>query len=60
METPFVGKKADVLNKKAIVSLFHRREEKEKRVELWTQAKWINDTHYDSTCNELMFYWSNA
>jgi hypothetical protein len=39
MDTPFVGKKADVLNKKAIVSLFHRREEKEKRVELWTQAK---------------------
>ena len=25
MENPFVGKRADVLNKKAIVALFHQR-----------------------------------
>jgi hypothetical protein len=33
MENPFVGKKADVLNKKGIVAFFNR--EQEKAVESW-------------------------
>ena len=60
METPFVGKKADVLNKQAIVALFHQRDVETKAIDLWTQAMQVQDTHFDSKCNEVMFRWSTA
>lgn len=35
MENPYVGKKADVLNKKGIISLFHRKGEDNVALNYW-------------------------
>ena len=39
METPFVGKKADVYNKNGIVALFHNKEGEALR--MWQEARLI-------------------
>lgn len=46
METPFIGKRADVLNKKGIVSFFHRRQEE--AVSFWAEALQLSDRHFDA------------
>lgn len=58
METPFVGKKADVLNKRGTVALFNRNEDEAMR--FWQEAKALNDKHFDSTCNHVMYKWSTG
>jgi hypothetical protein len=41
METPFIGKKADVMNKRGTVALFNRNEEEAMR--FWFEAKNLNE-----------------
>lgn len=60
MENPYVGKKADVLNKKGIISLFHRKGEDNVALNYWQEAELLNDRHFDSKCNFVMFRWSTA
>ena len=58
MENPFVGKKADVYNKKGIVALFHDREGE--ALHWWSQARILSDRHFDSQCNFCMHRWSTG
>jgi len=58
MEQPFVGKRADVMNKRGTVALFNRNEEEAMRC--WSEAKSINERHFDSTCNFVMYKWSTG
>lgn len=58
MENPFLGKKADVYNKQGIVALFHGKEEEALRY--WSEARLLNDRHYDSHCNFCMHRWSTG
>ena len=55
MEQPFVGKKADVMNKRGTVALFDRNEEE--AIRYWQEAKILNNRHFDSTCNFVMKRW---
>lgn len=58
MENPFVGKKADVYNKKGIVALFHDKEGE--ALHWWSQARLLCDRHFDSMCNFSMHRWSTG
>lgn len=58
METPFVGKKADVYNKKGIVALFHNKEKD--ALEWWSKARLLSDRHFDSVCNFVMHRWTRG
>ena len=58
MENPFVGKKADVFNKKGIVALFHDKEGE--ALTWWSQARLLSDRHFDSQCNFCMHRWSTG
>ena len=58
MENPFVGKKADVYNKKGIVALFQNREGE--ALHWWSQARLLCDRHFDSMCNFCMHRWSTG
>ena len=58
MENPFVGKKADVYNKKGIVALFHDKEGE--ALHWWSQARMLCDRHFDSQCNFCMHRWSTG
>lgn len=58
MEQPFVGKKADVFNKRGIVALFNRQEEE--ALNYWKEAMLLKDSHFDSTCNRVMYMWSSG
>lgn len=58
MESPFVGKKADVYNKKGIVALFHDKEGD--ALSYWDQARKISDRHFDSSTNYCMHRWSSG
>jgi hypothetical protein len=49
METPFVGKRADVLNKQACVTYFNGNAEKSEK--LWLKAINSNNQHYYSCYN---------
>ena len=65
MENPFIGKRADVLNKKGIVSLFHRKqyEHESNQVdpeECWMKALELSDRHFDSQFNLSMYRWSTG
>ena len=51
-------KKADVMNKLGIVALFNNREED--ALKYWHEAKVLNDHHFDSTCNYVMYRWSTG
>lgn len=55
METPFIGKKSDVLNKKGTIALFKGQEED--AIRLWTEATLLNDRHFDSKCNVCLHRW---
>lgn len=47
MESPFIGKRADMLNKKAVVAFYHRRHEEARK--LWEDAiRCANDMHMDA------------
>jgi hypothetical protein len=52
MENPFIGKRADVLNKKGIVSFFHKRQEE--AVNFWAEALQLSDRHFDAKTNLTM------
>ena len=58
MEAPFVGKKADVFNKKGIVALFQNKEGE--ALHWWSQARLLSDRHFDSQCNFCMHRWSTG
>lgn len=58
MDQPFIGKKADVFNKRGIVALFNKNEDE--ALHYWAQAKQLNDHHFDSICNLIMFRWSSG
>ena len=60
MENPFVGKKADTLNKKAIIALFHKKKPDHLCNDYWDEALLLNDRHFDSRFNSVMFQWSTA
>ena len=58
MEAPFVGKRADVFNKKGIVALFHDKEGE--ALHYWSEARILSDRHFDSQCNFCMHRWSTG
>jgi len=55
METPYISKREDVLNKRGIVAMLKGNEEE--AVELWMQAKKISEKHFDSQVNLNMYRW---
>ena len=58
LETPFVGKKSDVLNKRGAVALFNKNESE--AIRYWHEAKQLNDSHFDSHANYIMFMWTTG
>lgn len=56
METPFIGKRADTLNKLAIFEFFNQNMKKAQ--EFWSEALKLNDRHFDSQVNLSMYRWS--
>jgi serine/threonine protein kinase len=58
MEKPFVGKKADMLNKRACVAFFNK--EFEKAQKLWSEAVNNSDQHFYSCFNMGMKQFLNA
>jgi len=58
MEQPFLGKRADVLNKRGTVAIFNRNENE--AIRFWSEAKNLNERHFDSTCNYIMYMWSTG
>ena len=57
MEAPFVGKRADMLNKKAVVAFFHKRHDDARR--LWEEAlRCANEMHVDAQTNLTIYKWS--
>lgn len=58
MEYPYVGKKADVCNKRGIVALFHGKEED--AIKYWSDAKILCDRHFDSAANFAIYRWSTG
>ena len=58
MENPFIGKRADVYNKRGIVALFSNQEQLAQH--WWNQALELSDKHFDSQCNYSMHRWNNG
>lgn len=58
MEQPFIGKRADVLNKQGVVAFFNKRTEE--AVSLWNQAIQLSEQHFDAHTNHSMFLWSTG
>lgn len=58
MEHPYVGKKADVFNKRGIVSLFHGDEGA--AIRYWSEARMLCDRHFDSAANFCIYRWSTG
>lgn len=58
MEQPYVGKKADVFNKKGIVALFNNKEGE--ALKCWSEARILSDRHFDSQCNFCLYRWSTG
>lgn len=58
MEHPYVGKKADVFNKRGIVALFHGKEGE--AIRLWSEARTLSDRHFDSAANFCIYKWSTG
>ena len=55
MEQPFIGKRADVLNKQGVVAFFNKKTEL--AVSLWEQAIKLSEGHFDALTNYSMFLW---
>lgn len=55
MEQPFIGKRADVCNKKACIALAKGNEEQ--ALEHWNTAINMKDHHFDSHVNLLLYKW---
>jgi len=58
MELPVIGKRADTCNKKAIMAL--SRGEEDQALNLWEEALNMNDEHFDTLTNYLIYKWKNA
>lgn len=58
MENPFIGKRADVYNKRGIVALF--RDQERLAEHWWDQALHLSDRHFDSQCNSRIHRWTNG
>lgn len=58
MELPVIGKRADVCNKKAIMAL--SRGDEDQALKLWEEALAMNDEHFDTLINYLIYKWKNA
>ena len=58
METPYIGKRADVYNKRGIVALF--RDQERLAEHWWDQALSLSENHFDSQCNASMHRWNNG
>lgn len=58
MELPVVGKRADVCNKKAIMAL--SRGDEDLALQLWEEALAMNEEHFDTLINYLIYKWKNA
>lgn len=58
METPYIGKRADVYNKRGIVALF--RDQEKLAEHWWDQALSLSEHHFDSQCNASMHRWNNG
>jgi hypothetical protein len=56
METPFIGKRADVLNKQAVVAFFHNKKEEARK--LWEDALKQTERHLDAQTNLSIYKWS--
>lgn len=55
-----MGKKADSLNKKGIISIFHQQAAEQTACQHWQEALSLNDRHFDSKWNEVMYRWTTA
>lgn len=53
-----MGKKADVMNKRGTIALFNKNEDE--AMCYWAEAKKLNEKHFDSTCNSVMYKWSTG
>ena len=58
MEQPFIGKRADVCNKKAIMAL--SKLDDVSAVKYWEEAFQMKEQHFDASVNYLMYKWRTA
>jgi hypothetical protein len=58
MQEPFIGKRADVLNKKAVFLMC--RGEEESALRLWEEGLSMKDSHFDISTNFILYKWKSA
>ena len=58
MEQPFVGKRADVCNKKAIMALC--KGDDESALKYWEEVLSMKESHFDATVNYLIYKWRTS
>lgn len=58
MEEPFIGKRADVANKKAVFLLC--RGEEEAALRLWEEGLSMKENHFNITTNFILYKWRSA
>lgn len=55
MEQPFIGKHADVCNKKACISL--AKGDEDEALAYWQEARDMKGHHFDSHINLMLYKW---
>lgn len=58
MELPVIGKRVDVCNKKAVMAL--SRLEDDLALKYWEEALSMNEDHFDTQVNYLVYKWREA
>ena len=58
MELPVIGKRVDVCNKKAVMAL--TRHEDDVALKCWEEALSMNEVHFDTQYNYLIYKWKEA
>lgn len=46
------------MNKRGTIALFNKNEDE--AMCFWAEAKKLNEKHFDSTCNSVMYKWSTG
>ena len=58
MDNPFIGKQADIFNKKAMILLSKGQEDL--AVKQWEEAFKMKEKHMDSIINYTLYKWRHA
>ncbi len=58
MDFAYVGKRADLMNRRGILALYNKDEDR--AMNFWAEGLHINDRHFDCKLNFVLHRWSTA